>query len=308
MVVPLTQFILTPDAFLLLGLEMAGFDEQRRARRSMHSLIDSFTKWYGSNHIVVAKIWEDLLTTDNPQARIDKSMVNVEGFLISLHFLRKYPTEDDQEGIFGVCKKTARKWSWYYAGKIQALKTEKIIWPDRWSQPMEPHDDASEIIIISVDGVHCRINEPVHPEYPKNHKMYSHKFKTAGLNYEVALSLWENKVVWINGPFQASDNDLIIFRRGLKNKIPDGRFGIADGGYKGEEKLILSSRFDTEELRRFKSRAKARQESFNKRLKQFSCLSDRFRHDWKAKHKICFEAVCVIGQYQLENGFELFDI
>ena len=55
------------------------------------------------------------------------------------------------------------------------------------------------------------------------------------------------------------------------------------------------------------SRARARHETFNGRIKNFGCLDDRFRHGME-KHKICFEAVCVIVQYQLENGSPLFDI
>jgi hypothetical protein len=48
-------------------------------------------------------------------------------------------------------------------------------------------------------------------------------------------------------------------------------------------------------------------ETFNSRLKNFHCLDDRFRHGID-KHKICFEAICVIVQYQLENGSPLFDV
>jgi uncharacterized membrane protein len=59
-------------------------------------------------------------------------------------------------------------------------------------------------------------------------------------------------------------------------------------------------------LRKFKSRAQSHHESFYAQLKVFWCLDVRFCHGIE-KHKIAFEAVCVICQYQLENGSPLFD-
>lgn len=45
---------------------------------------------------------------------------------MAVHFLARYPTEQEQAGIFKVCDKTARCWSWYFATKIQMLKEEKV--------------------------------------------------------------------------------------------------------------------------------------------------------------------------------------
>jgi hypothetical protein len=61
-----------------------------------------------------------------------------------------------------------------------------------------------------------------------------------------------------------------------------------------------------ERVAKFKSRARARHESFNGRLKFFDILQNTFRHG-EARHKIAFEAVCVIVQYQMDNGSPLFD-
>jgi len=73
-------------------------------------------------------------------------------------------------------------------------------------------------------------------------------------------------------------------------------------GYRGEPNVISTSNgpFDTPEVRHFKGRVKARHETFNSRIKKFKCLDDRFIHSHQ-KHKTCFEAVCVIGQYQMED-------
>lgn len=185
----------------------------------------------------------------------------------------------------------------------------QIVWPEEWNEGHpDLHSEDTPIFLISVDGVHCRINEPIHPFYAKNPKYYSHKFKNPGLTYELGVSIFHNSLVWMKGPDKASVHDITVFRDELKDKIPNGKKAIADKAYRGEkEKVSAPNPRDPKELRRFKSRARARHESFNARLKAFQCLDDRFRHG-KDKHQICFEAVAVICQYQLENGSPLFDV
>jgi len=204
-----------------------------------------------------------------------------------------------------MCEKTCRKWIWFMLERIQALKEKKVAWPDEWSNL----SDTAETFVLSVDGVHFKCFEPKHPKYPKNKKMYSHKFNQAGIGYEIALSIFTNNVVWVNGPFPGSVHDKTIFNEhGLRQKMPAHSRGIADGGYrKCRDKLSTPNSLDCEEVRRFKGRARARQESFNSRIKTFKCMSECYRHDL-SKHKVCFDAVVVICQYQMENGSPLFDV
>jgi hypothetical protein len=96
-----------------------------------------------------------------------------------------------------------------------------------------------------------------------------------------------------------------IFRDKLMAKIPAGKRVIADKGYRGEPAIISTPNpHDPPDVRHFNSRTRARHESFNARIKNFSCLEERFRHGID-KHRICFKAICVIVQYQLENGSPL---
>lgn len=130
----------------------------------------------------------------------------------------------------------------------------------------------------------------------------------AGLDYELGVSVNDNQLVWVSGPFPAGNHDIQVFRQGLKDMIPAGKKAIADNGYRGEKAVISTpNAHDPKEVRKFKSRARARHETFNSRLKNFRCLEVRFRNGI-AKHKIVFEAICVICQYQLENGSPLFDV
>jgi SRSO17 transposase len=155
--------------------------------------------------------------------------------------------------------------------------------------------------------VHCRINEP---RKTPSAGWYSKKYNKAGVSYELGIAIHHNKLVWINGPFPAGTNDITIYRKpnGLMSKIPAGKHVIGDQGYRGEPGTISTrNRFDTPAVKKLKCRTKARHESFNSRIKDFKVLDERFRHGLQ-KHKACFEACCVIVQYDLDNGRAMFTV
>lgn len=152
---------------------------------------------------------------------------------------------------------------------------------------------------VTVDGTDCRIFEPK----PFNSKWYSHKFKKAGLRYEVAVCIKTGDIVWINGPFPCGQwPDLKIFRRALKYLLGDGEMVEADLGYRGEPNFVRTPHtYVSRSDRRAKRNARARHETVNKRLKDFNCLALVFRHD-RTFHRSCFLAVAVITQLSFENG------
>jgi hypothetical protein len=57
-----------------------------------------------------------------------------------------------------------------------------------------------------------------------------------------------------------------------------------------------------------KAKARSRQETVNKRFKQWGCLSRVFRHHDLRKHSSLFRAVAVITQMAIENGEPLFSV
>ena len=91
-------------------------------------------------------------------------------------------------------------------------------------------------------------------------------------------------------------------------KIPDGKRVIGDTGYQGEpDKVSVTKDGDSKDVKKFFARAKSRQETFNSRLKAFQILETSFRHGFN-KHASVFESVCIIIQYDMENGHPLFEI
>jgi DDE superfamily endonuclease len=294
-----------PKNLLCIGLELVGFDRKQVKRNKVATNLLNFKQFYGSTPLVYTKIWEDLQTTTIAEARIPSDMCDVVCFLMSICFLRLYQTEPVRSATFRLSVRQSRKWGWYYVKKIQALKRAKIVWPEQWTNDHQPSD---AIFICTIDGVHCDVEEPMHPTMSKNPVWYSHKSGKAAVNYQLAISIHENKLVAIDGPFPASRNDQGVFNESLRDKISPMKRVIVDKGYKNADpKLCKPSSHDSKEMREFKSRARARHESFNGRIKIFHCLSQRFRHG-VGKHQHCFEAVCVICQYQLECGSPLFDV
>jgi hypothetical protein len=75
---------------------------------------------------VYAEIFEDLQMTEIDEARVDAETLCVDSFLLALHFIKCYHTENQMSGLFKICERTVRKWAWFYAKKIQALKQQKV--------------------------------------------------------------------------------------------------------------------------------------------------------------------------------------
>jgi hypothetical protein len=219
-----------------------------------------------------------------------------------MHHLKRYPTELEREPLFDIDCSKGRDWVWFYVERIQQLKHEKVSWP--------ADNFGDDLWVLTVDGTHCDTNEPVHAIWSQDKKMFSHKSGQAGWNYELGIALFVSKLIWMRGPFKAGESDNQTFQiRGLKEKLETvKKRGIADGGYPGHPKLLSTpNNHDSKPVKLFKSRALKRHETFNGMTKRFECLRNRFRHD-KAKFAQCFEAVCVICQYQCDMGEPLYDI
>ena len=351
---------------LCVGLILAGFHISRQERVERGTNLRRFKSFYGSSPFWsvqksgkiflpptflrrVLNLCQEHLTTFSCLFTFWRCTQRRRNWLASRRCVKR-----QQGSGFGFMLPRYKPWRWRRYEEVQVLgcrfvKKEltfelpplKIVWPEEWASAAY----SSAIFLYSVDGVHCRTNEILHPTLAKNTKLYSHKFNQAGFGYELALSLTSSSLVWINGPFLGSKHDVTIFRdNGLKNTTAAGKKGIADQGYRGEKGILCTlSSHDSGELRTFKvlsirtntnhvipllwhtahgcttshaytifcfnqqSRARARHETFNSRIKNFGCLEQRFRHGME-KHRICFEAVCVIVQYQMDNGAPLFDV
>ena len=96
---------------------------------------------------------------------------------------------------------------------------------------------------------------------------------------------------------------------GLKHYLEEHERVEVDAGYPGEPlscktpgPLHIDERYI-----QMKAKVASRHETINKRMKQFDCLTQPFRHGVD-KHASCFRAVAVITQIALQNGEPLFQV
>jgi len=278
------------------------FEEKTINRTNQATNVGRFVSYFGASPSIFASIWEDLQRdTTIEEARVELGKRKPKYFLMAMNFLKVYDTEVRNEGPWKISRMHARKWNLYYVNKLQALKAMKIVWPRDWG---------NDIWIITVDGTHCCINKPNHPEWSQDKEYYSQKYNKAGLDYELGIAIASSRLVWMNGPFKAGTNGVSIFRtHGLKEKLQSiGKKGIGDKGYNGHPNEISTfNAHDSVAVKKFKSRALHRHKTFNNMTKRFDILSGRFRHGVN-QFASCFEAICVVCQYQLEADMPLYDV
>ena len=141
----------------------------------------------------------------------------------------------------------------------------------------------------------------------------THKFKQAGLRYEIALCILTGDIVWVMGPFPCGDwPDINVFRYALKHQLGPSERVEADDGYIGEDpiktKVPKSIVHDQKPLfLKMRTFVRRRHETVNKRMKQFKVLSTVFRHNIEL-HGDCFRAVAVLTQLEIDHGARLFDV
>ena len=183
------------DANASQGHHFAGYDERViKNNKKLSTLHDKFRWLYGIDAAACCHVFEDLQAygilhiVDKKSAK-EKTLTM---FLIVLFFLRHYPTETELESRFNVSARKLRDngiGMWPMLEKIQVLKEVKILWPEEWT---EEHADDTIDFICTIDGTHCKIDEPRHPTLSKDKSYFSHKFRRAALSYELAIHLSES--------------------------------------------------------------------------------------------------------------------
>lgn len=291
------------EEFATLGLLLAGYSNNTITSTCQETNDNRLKDFCYAGSKTLCCIYEDIQDPSLGEFRIAKP--NPSYLVFALYFLKKYPTAHDFASRCDGTEKTVLSRAWRYIRAIQKLKEKKIQWI------FDDRNNFNEFFLLSVDGVHCRIYEP---RTQPSSGWYSKKFNKAGLTYELGVAIHHNKIVWINGPFPAGQNDIKVFRKegGLHSKIPEGCRAIGDEGYRGEpSKISTRNEFNSEEVKQFGNRVRARHETLNARLKAFGVLNQVFRSKGGGrmeKHKAAFEACCVIVQYELDNGSSLFRV
>ena len=230
--------------------------------------------------------------------------------LWALPFLKFYEVEEGTASRLQADEKTCRKWTKVFVLAISNLKlvcTCLFVFPRYpnsllliyWSDRSE--DNSIGGCCCSVHGTDCPINEPS----PYSRAWNSRLINSAGLRYEIAVSVEKAKTVSVNGPWPTGTyNDLKIFRNGIrKNLLPD-ELVIEDRGYSDSRCIQPPGNYHPRN--RIYTKIRSRHEILNKRLKHFGVLNQRFRHKISF-HGVCFRAVSNITVMALKEKL-LFSI
>ena len=156
---------------------------------------------------------------------------------------------------------------------------------------------------MSCDGTDFRVAEQGRP-------FYSFKFKKSGLRYEVCLCILTGHIVWINGPYECGLwPDISIFRNSLLSCLGPNERVEADDDYIGEAPTYVKypkSFTNPVETKWMQTRIRSRQETVNKRFKNWGILKQVFRGEIP-KHGDAFRAIAVMTQLAIIDGEPLFD-
>ena len=162
--------------------------------------------------------------------------------------------------------------------------------------------DKGNDCLITNDGTDFRVAE--HGKI-----WYSFKYKKSGVRYEVGLCILTGEIVWIAGPYEYGKwNDISIFRNALMTELGPAKRVEADDGYIGEPPLHIKCRkifANPEQTLFMQQRVRNRQETVNKRFKNWGILKQVYRHNI-TKHGDIFRAIVVITQLSITNGEQLF--
>ena len=260
------------------GLDLLGHYYDSTSRTV--TLLEDFGSLYGSHPMVLRAIWNDLLDDNIRESKLDNKDKSERGFsmyMVSQYFLWTYPKNRKVlVNAFSFLSERASygELLWRWIEKVANLKSIKI---------KLSNVNGDKIFIISVDAVDFQIWEKMHPLYNKDKRMCSHKFKSAGLKYEIALSVYDSSCVWISGPFRCGKHDATIFkgkedkydlklrrelrispRKALQDMVPKGKLAVADAIYSSCERVSVPNQCDTKRLHNHKARIRCRQETYNK--------------------------------------------
>jgi hypothetical protein len=122
--------------------------------------------------------------------KVPNKELELSGILLVMNWFKLYDTASVLSGRWGYHEETCRKRAkQIIAGMIHSLKEEKIKWIEF---------DDNETFWISMDGVHCRIQEP---RKDPGAKWYDHKSNGAGVAYEIALAIRSSNCLLLRHKF-----------------------------------------------------------------------------------------------------------
>ena len=139
-----------------------------------------------------------------------------------------------------------------------------------------------------IDGISLIWWEPYLYVKESNRKWYTQQINHDRFRWEIGTCIRTVNICWFNGPFNYGIMpDISIFSLNLKHKILPGERVIADGGYRGDPKVLSTvkySRYQINHIFKVIGKLCACHEKINGCFKNWGRLRQMWRHSDK---KMC---------------------
>jgi hypothetical protein len=278
---------MSEDEFYVQGCNIT----KHKPSNSYRIGIRRFRGLFGSTPQICSIIWARI-AADNAHPAGSQPV----HLLYALLLLKTYGTEEECKAMTGRDEKTFRKWAWMYID-LMARHVHSISFQSRMVNAA-----VGQTCFVSLDATDCPIQEPT----PFSPAWYSHKLNGPGMKYEVGLSINGANIVWVNGGVPCGSwSDLKLAREVYVTMVNNGETTIADDTYKDGNYFIYPSAYP--ESVALQKQIMARHEKINSRLKQFSVLTQAFRHRIDL-HPLCFHAIANVTQLMIANGEPLYAV
>jgi hypothetical protein len=116
--------LVTSGQMMYLGLRLLRYQSRRLKRCKNKVNYQRFKSHYGVSPCTAAWIYSDMQSTEIEEARLRGSESDLKFFFMALHYLRKYPTEEDIVAIFDYCAYWARQKIWGTIKKIRVQSAD----------------------------------------------------------------------------------------------------------------------------------------------------------------------------------------
>jgi hypothetical protein len=299
------MLVLAPSEVLQYGLAYVGLTERVRRWNPKRQELE-FHKHYGSSSSVISSMWVDLSIHSEDLGKSEQGEKGFKQYMVAMYFLWARPKNASilasamNVSVDNACGEPVWKW----IRRMEGLEKIKL----------DGGLECDTVYGISGDGIDFKLWERKHPIFNIDRKACSHKFKACAAKYLIGLSMQTSKCVFVAGPYPGGVADKTIMEHsGLQDLlIKHKKVAMLDRGYITDNPTHRATHcypdeIDPPDLHAFKSRARLRQETFNRRLRCFSILSNTFTHGWD-KHKSALMAVVVIVQYQMDLGSPIFAV
>ena len=228
--------LIHPNDVLHHGLIAVKVDAETQNRRCEASNIEQFKSIFGKHPKHLARVWRDLQIHGLLDVQDLGLELSFKGFLLGNNYLKCYTSLHVQGALFSMPKNQMGALRWAFITKMAGLKDHKIKMPT-------PEEWEEVKMCLAVDGTHAKTNEPRDDEMRRNPKNYSYKHNFAGLDYQIATHIFEDRIAFVNAGDPGSVHDLTAMRKEFIGLLPNGARVIADSGFTGkseEEKRLFS--------------------------------------------------------------------